>query len=223
LAYDPSGRLVLCEHGDRRITRLEADGTKTTLVHRYQGKRINTPNDLVFKSNGDLYFTDPPFGLPQAFHDPGKELPFQGVYRYSKDGKLALLTKEVRAPNGLAFSPDEKTLYVSNADPKRAVWYAFAVRADGTLGKSRVFFDASGWARTRKGAPDGMKVDRSGHIFAAGPGGLHVFSPAGEHLGSIEMDVPTANCAWGNDGSMLYIAADTAIYRIRTATKGAGF
>ncbi|MCI0369901.1 MAG: SMP-30/gluconolactonase/LRE family protein [candidate division NC10 bacterium] len=223
LTFDAAGRLVLCEHGDRRIARLETDGRKTTLVDRYEGRRFNSPNDLVFKSNGDLYFTDPPFGLPKAFDDPAKELDFSGVYRLKPDGRMTLLTKEIRAPNGIAFSPSEKTLYVSNADPARAVWLAYDVKDDGTLGSGRVFFDATAWARTKPGAPDGMKVDRDGNLFAAGPGGVHVFTPDGTHLGSIEMPVPTGNVAWGNDGSMLYITADTAIYRIRLTTKGAGF
>ncbi len=214
LAFDSEGRLVLCEHGDRRIARLERDGTKTTLVHRYQGRRLNSPNDLVFKSDGSIYFTDPPFGLPGAFEDPGKELPFQGVYRLSPDGTLNLLTKELRAPNGIAFSPDEKTLYVSNAERARAVWMAFDVLGDGTLGEGRVFFDATEWARAgKKGVPDGLDVDRHGNLFTAGPGGIHVFAPEGTHLGSFETDVPAANTAWG--GEYVYIAAETAIYRVR--------
>jgi gluconolactonase len=223
MTFDPAGRLVLAEHGDRRIARLEPDGRKTTLADRYQGRRLNSPNDLVFKSNGDLYFTDPPFGLPKAFDDPAKELDFSGVFRLTPDGRLTLLTREIRAPNGLAFSPSERTLYVSNADPARAVWLAYDIKEDGTLGSGRVFFDATGWAQTKPGAPDGMKVDREGHLFAAGPGGVHVFSPEGAHLGSIEMPVPTSNVAWGNDGTVLYITADTAIYRIRLSTTGAGF
>jgi gluconolactonase len=223
LTFDPAGRLVLCEHGNRRITRLEADGRKTVLVDRYDGKRLNSPNDAVVTSNGDLFFTDPPFGLPGGFDDPGKELEFSGVYRLSSGGVLTLLTKEIRAPNGIAFSPDEKTLYVSNADPNRAVWIAYDARSDGTIDNGRVFFDATAWAKTKKGAPDGMKVDREGNVFSAGPGGVHVFAPDGTHLGSIEMGDATSNAAWGDDGSILYITASSAIYRIRLTTKGAGF
>jgi gluconolactonase len=223
LALDSEGRLVLCEHGDRRIARLEKDGRKTTLADRYEGKRLNSPNDLVFKSNGDLYFTDPPFGLPKAFDDPARETDFSGVYRLSKSGKLTLLTQELRAPNGIAFSPSERTLYVSNADPARAVWRAFDVRDDGSLGTSRVFFDATSWTRHKKGAPDGMKVDIAGNLFAAGPGGIHVFTPDGRHLGSIETGVATSNCAWGDDGSVLYITADRAILRVQLSTRGIGF
>jgi gluconolactonase len=220
LAFDSDGRLVLCQHGDRRIARLEADGSKTVLADRFEGKRLNSPNDLVFKSNGDLYFTDPPFGLPKAFDDPAKELRFQGVYRLSKDGKLTLLTKEIRAPNGIGFSPDEKTLYVSNADAGNAVWLAFEVKSDGTLGKSRVFFDGTAWSKTGKGVPDGLKLDRNGNLFAAGPGGLHVFAPDGTHLGSIRGNVAISNSAWGGDGSTLYFTVSSAIYRVRLATRG---
>ncbi len=223
LTFDPAGRLVLCEHGDRRVSRLEADGRRTTLADRYRGKRLNGPNDAVFKSNGDLYFTDPPFGLPGAFDDPRKELDFSGVFRLSPSGALTLLVREIRAPNGIAFSPDEKTLYVSNADPNRAVWLAYDVNDDGTLANGRVFFDATAWTKTKKGVPDGLKVDRDGHLFAAGPGGIHVFAPDGTHLGSIEIGVATSNAAWGDDGSTLYITASTAIYRIKLSAKGAGF
>ena len=223
LAFDSAGRLVFCAHGDRSIVRLEVDGRRTTLADRYQGKRLNSPNDLVFKSNGDLYFTDPPFGLPRGFDDPLKEVDFSGVYRLSPRGELTLLIGDLRAPNGIAFSPSEKILYVTNADPNRAVWMAYDVRADGTLASGRVFFDATAWTGSRRGLPDGMKVDREGNIFAAGPGGVHIFAPDGTHLGSIETGVATANVAWGDDGSVLYIAADTAIYRIALRTKGLGF
>jgi gluconolactonase len=223
LAFDPRGRLVLAEHGDRRIARLEPDGRKTTLVDRYQGRRLNSPNDLVFTSNGDLYFTDPPFGLPKAFDDPAKELPFSGVFRLSAAGQVTLLTSELRAPNGLAFSPDERVLYVSNADRARAVWMAYDVREDGSLAAGRVFFDATARAQTLKGTPDGMKADRDGHLFAAGPGGIYVLAPDGTHLGSLETGGVVSNVAWGEDGSVLYITGDTAIYRIRLFTRGAGF
>lgn len=223
LTFDPEGRLVLAEHGDRRIGRLEKNGKRTTLVDRYEGKRINSPNDVVFKSNGDLYFTDPPFGLPQSFDDPRREVPFQGVYKYSKDGKLTLLTKDIKAPNGIAFSPDEKKLYVSNADPTNAVWMVFDVQADGTIGNGRVFFNATAWSKTKRGVPDGMKIDRYGNIFGAGPGGIHVIAPDGTLLGSIETGVPTGNVAWGEDGSSLFIASNTNVFRLKLTTKGAGF
>lgn len=223
LAYDLQDRLVLAEHGDRRIARLERNRRKTTLVDRYQGKRLNSPNDVVVKSNGDLYFTDPPFGLPKSFDDPRKELPFQGVYRYSTSGKLTLLTKDVKAPNGIAFSPDEKKLYVSNADPSNAVWIGYDITQDGNIVNGRVLFNATASTKSKKGVPDGMKVDKEGNLFAAGPGGIYVISPDGTHLGSIETGVPTGNVAWGEDGSSLFITSNTNVYRLKLTTKGAGF
>jgi gluconolactonase len=223
LTLDANGHLVLCEHGDRRVARLEKDGRKTTLAGRFEGKRLNSPNDLVFKSNGDLYFTDPPYGLPKLNNDPAKELPFNGVYRLAKDGTLTLLTKEMTFPNGLAFSPDEKTLYVANSDPQRAIWMAFDVKPDGTLANGRVFFDATPLRKGRKGLPDGMKVDARGNLFATGPGGVLVFAPDGKHLGTLNTGEATANCAWDDDGSTLYITADMFLCRVKTTTKGKRF
>ncbi len=223
LAIDPVGRLVLCEHGDRRIARLEPDGRKITLADRYQDRRLNSPNDLVFRSNGDLYFTDPPFGLPRVFDDPGKELPFSGVFRLSATGELVLLTRELSAPNGIALSPSESTLYVSNADRDRAVWMAYPTKEDGTLGPGRILFDATALARTRPGAPDGMKVDRDGNLFAAGPGGVYVLGPDGAHLGSIDIGSATGNVAWGEDGRVLFITAGSVVYRVRLTARGLGF
>jgi gluconolactonase len=223
LTYDHEGRLVLCEHGDRRVSRLEANGKKTTLADKYEGKRLNSPNDLCYRSNGDLYFTDPPYGLPKRWDDPGKELPFQGVYRLGKDGKLTLLVKDLKAPNGIAFSPDEKILYVSVSDSEHAVWMAYHVKADGTLDAGRVFFDATSWIKGHTGLPDGMKIDKDGDLWAAGPGGIHLFAPDGTHLGTIAFAAATANCNWGNDGSYLYITSSGALYRIKTSTRGAGF
>jgi gluconolactonase len=223
LAFDAAGRLALAQHGDRRIARLDRKGRKTTLVDRYEGKRINSPNDLVFKSNGDLYFTDPPFGLPKSFDDPNKELPFQGVYKFSKDGKLTLLTKDIKAPNGIAFSPDEKKLYVSNADSSNAVWMVYDVNSDGTIANGKTLFDATKWTKTKPGAPDGMKIDREGNLFAAGPGGVHVIAADGTHLGSIEIGVATGNLAWGENGSTLFITSSSTVYRLKLGTKGVGF
>jgi gluconolactonase len=223
LVFDADGRLVLAEHGDRRIARLEHDGRKTALADRYQDRRLNSPNDLVYKSNGELYFTDPPFGLPKNFDDPHKELEFSGVYRLGRDGRLTLLIRDIKAPNGIAFSPDEKILYITDVDPARAAWLAYDVRPDGTVTNGRVLFDATAWTRTKPGAPDGLKLDRDGHVFGAGPGGVHVFAPDGTHLGSIKTGVATSNVAWGDDGSVLYITAATAVYRIRLNTRGAGF
>jgi gluconolactonase len=224
LLMDRQGRLVLCQHGDRRVARLEADGRFTTLADKYMGKRFNSPNDGVFKSNGDLYFTDPPYGLEKLNADPAKELEWNGVYRIAAaDGTVTLLTKEMSFPNGIAFSPDEKTLYVANSDREKAIWMAFAVNDDGTLGSGRVFADTTSAAATKKGLPDGMKVDAAGNLFATGPGGVLVFAPDGTHLGTFNTGEATANCGWGDDGSVLYITADMYIGRVRLATKGLGF
>jgi gluconolactonase len=220
LARDAEGRLVLCEHGDRRVARREKDGKKVTLAGRYQGKRLNSPNDLVFRPNGDLYFTDPPYGLEKGWDDPARELDFCGVYRLTPRGELTLLTKELSRPNGIGFSPDGRTLYVANSDPKRAVWMAFPVKADGTLGPGRVFADVTAQVGKKPGLPDGLKVDRAGHLFATGPGGVLVFAPDATLLGVLATGVPTANCAFGDDGSTLYITADKNLARVRTTTKG---
>jgi gluconolactonase len=220
LLLDPQGRLVVCQHGDRQVARLNADGTWTVLADRYQGKRLNSPNDAVFRSNGDLYFTDPPYGLEKGPSDPSRELDFCGVYRLAADGTLTLLTKELSRPNGIGFSPDEKTLYVANSDPGRAVWMAFDVRADGGIAGGRVFYDATRFTRSLKGLPDGLKVDRAGNLFACGPGGVNVFSPDGTLLGRINPGVATANCCFGEDGTALFLAADMYLCRIQTKTKG---
>jgi len=220
LTFDEKGRLVFCQHGDRRISRLEKDGSRTVLVDKFEGKRLNSPNDLVYKSNGDLYFTDPPFGLPGTFNDPQKELDFQGVYRLSRNGKLTLLTKEVKAPNGIAFSPDESKLYV--ADSARAFWFVFDVKNDGTLSPGKIFFDGNEQSKGRPGVADSLKVDINGNVFAAAPGGLFILASDGTLLGRFDLGTATGNCAWGEDGSTLFITSNSILYRIRLNTKGAG-
>jgi gluconolactonase len=222
---DAEGRLTQCEHGDRRISVLTKDGGKRTLADNYQGKRLNSPNDLVFKSNGELYFTDPPYGLPMQADDPRREMDYCGVFRLAKDGKLTLLTKDITRPNGLAFSPDEKKFYVASSDPEKAVWMVYDVQPDGTITNGKVFFDSTDWVKQgKKGLPDGMKVDKNGNLFATGPGGLHVFSPDGKLLGTINPDTgdPVSNCAWGDDGSTLYMTINKTLGRIKTNTKGSG-
>ena len=229
LTLDAEGRLVLAQHGDRRIARLDAPldnptPTYVTLADRFDGKRFNSPNDLVYHSNGDLYFTDPPYGLEFRMEDPAKEIDFQGVYRLASDETVTLLTDELSRPNGIAFSPDEQTLYVANSDPERALWMAYDVADDGSIANGRVFFDATDLVKQgKKGLPDGLKIDADGNLFATGPGGVLVFSPDGTHLGTINTTEATANCAFGNDGSMLYITADMYLLRIRLSTKGNGF
>jgi gluconolactonase len=222
LTFDADGRLVLCKHGDWQIARLEADGRFTTLADRYDGHRINSPNDLAFKSNGDLYFTDPPFGLPKAFDDSDKA-PVQGVYRVSRDGKLTLLIADIKAPNGIAFSPDEQRLYISDVDPKRAAWLVYDVKPDGTVTNGRVFFDATRWRKDFFFGPDGFKVDQNGNLFGARPGGITVLAPDGTHLGDIETGQPTSNVAWGEDGRTLFITSGTTVYRLRLTTGTARF
>ena len=188
------------------------------------GKRFNSPNDGVFKSNGDLYFTDPPYGLLKLNDDPAKELDFNGVYRISaSDGTVTLLTKEMTFPNGIAFSPDEKTLYVANSDPKKAIWMAFPVQGRRHAGRGPGLRRRDLVGRPKKGLPDGMKVDQAGNLFATGPGGVLIFAPDGTHLGTFATGEATANCGWGEDGSVLYITADMYIGRIKLTTKGPGF
>ena len=222
LTFDANDSLVMADHGNRQVARLnEAKFTKTTLADRFEGKRLNSPNDLVYRANGDLYFTDPPYGLAGLNDDPAKELRHNGVYRLTPTGQLTLLTRELTFPNGLAFSPDERTLYVANSDPNRAIWMAYDVRPDGTIGNGRVFFDATSFAKAGKqGLPDGMKVDRAGNLFASGPGGIFIFSRDGKHLGTIVTGQPTANCAFGDDGSTLYMTANDRLLRVRLETKG---
>lgn len=223
LILDTKGQLLSCEHGDRRVSVLTTGGGKRTLVDNYMGKRLNSPNDLVLKSNGDLYFTDPPYGLPNRYDDPRRELDFCGVYKLSPDGTLTLLTDELARPNGLAFSPDESKLYVAQSDPKAAIWKEYPVLKDGTLGEGKLFYDITDKVGQQPGLPDGLKVDQQGNLFATGPGGVLVFSPDGKLIGQLDTGVPTANCGWGEDGSVLYITADSKLLKIQTNTKGAGW
>jgi gluconolactonase len=218
LTLDQQGRLTINQHGNRRVIRVEPRGNITVLADRYDGKRLNSPNDLVYKSDGSLYFTDPPFGLPKVFDDPRKELPFSGVYRVA-DGKLHLLSTDLDAPNGLAFSPDEKYLYVDNWNEKRKVVMRYEVKADGTLANGRVFFDMTFVPGDT--ALDGMKVDQQGHVFVCGPGGIWILSPEGKYLGLIKGPEEPHNLTWGDDDARtLYITALSSIYRIRTNIPG---
>lgn len=222
LNVDREGRLLLCEHGDRRVSRIEKDGSKTTLADKYEGKRLNSPNDVTVHSNGDLYFTDPPYGLLKRWDDPARELDFCGVYRI-KNGKIELLTKEMSRPNGIVLSPDQKTLYVANSDPDIAIWKSFPVKDDGTLGSGKVFYDATKTVGKKPGLPDGLRTDAKGNLFATGPGGVLIFAPDGTLLGILDTGVPTSNVAFGDDGSTLYITANHDIARIKLSTKGPGY
>ncbi|HUZ46778.1 MAG TPA: SMP-30/gluconolactonase/LRE family protein [Terriglobia bacterium] len=234
MTLDQQGRLTVAGHARRDVFRLESldPGAKlTVLVDRYHGKRLNSPNDLVYRSDGSLYFTDPPYGLPtQSDHDPLKQLPFNGVFRLPAassipvgarpdNRKLQLLIKDLTRPNGIAFSPDEKYLYVSVSDAKHMVWMRYDVKPDGSVTNGTVFCRAS--ASQGIGSPDGIKVDQDGNLYGAGPGGLWIISPEGKHIGTIKLPEKVANCNWGGaDGKTLYITASTSVYRIQLEIPG---
>ncbi|MEZ5353972.1 MAG: SMP-30/gluconolactonase/LRE family protein [Bryobacteraceae bacterium] len=219
LTLDAQGRLVSCEHANRRVARTETDGKITVLADRYQGKRLNSPNDGVFHPNGDFYFTDPPYGFAKEDADPAKELAFNGVYRLRVNGKLDLLTSELSRPNGIAFSPDRKKMWIANSDPARKIWMIYDVAADGSLANGKVFRDVT--KETADGSPDGLKVDRKGNLWATGPGGIWVFAPSGKLLGKIRPPEVPANCTFGDsDGKTLYMTARTGLYRIKTNVEG---
>ena len=214
LTLDRAGRLISCEHSARRVSREEADGTYATLADSYQGKKLNSPNDVVVSSDGTLYFTDPPYGVEDLGQEP--DLDFRGVYMITSDGALHLLVDDFDRPNGLALAPDERTLYVN--DSRRRHIRAFVVRDGGTLHDYRVWTDMSS---SDTGSPDGMKVDVNGNIFCTGPGGIWVMNPAGHVLGRIIGDEQPANVAWGGeDWSTLFVTARTSLYRIRLKTMG---
>jgi len=215
LILDPEGNLLIAQHGDRRIAKmkapLESKSPFTTVVDSFDGNRFHSPNDLILSKNGDLYFTDPPYGL-DGDDDPLRELDFNGVYRYSSEGKTALLYSDLNRPNGLAFSKDESILYVANSDPQRNLWMAFDLD-NGRLSNERVFFDAT--RIKRPGLADGMKVHSKGYVFATGPGGVLIFTPEGKHLGTILTEVRTANCAFDSEEKYLYMTSHNYLTRIK--------
>jgi len=217
LILTPEGQLLLCQHGDRRVAIMNAPLSDpksefTTLVGEYKGMRLNSPNDAFFHSRGDLYFTDPPYGLPLQADDPGKEIPFQGVYRRKTDGTMDLVTDQMTRPNGIALSPDEKTLYVANSDAEIAVWMAFDATGDGSTSNGRVFFDATG--SEGPGLCDGMAVNRKGTIFATGPGGVFIITPDAKLIGKVLTGQATANCTLDADEKFLYMTADMYLMRV---------
>jgi gluconolactonase len=212
LTLDPQGRLTINEHGNHRITRLEKDGRITVLADSYRGKRLNSPNDLVYRSDGTLFFTDPPFGLPKFYDDPRKELPYSGVFALHK-GQLKLVSTDLKGPNGISFSPDEKYLYVGNWDPEKKIVMRYEVAADGSLSDGKIFFDMT--RAPGEDALDGIKVDRQGNLYVSGPGGLWILSAAGKHLGTIIAPKHPHNLAWGgDDGKTLYLTAQGTLYRM---------
>jgi len=211
LTFDREGRLIACEHSNRRVTRTDKDGKITAIAERFEGKRLNSPNDVVVASDGSIYFTDPTYGIKKE----DQEIAFQGVYRIKPDGKLELLAKDFDQPNGLCFSPDEKRLYVADSTELRHI-RVFDVKPDGTL---------TGGAEFAKvgpgGAPDGIKVDKSGNLLSTGPGGIWMFDPTGKHIDTIPVPETPANCGWGDaDGKTLYITARTSIYKVRWPAGG---
>ncbi len=221
LALNNDGQLLACEHGDRRVSILTKEGGKRTLVDNYQGKRLNSPNDLCVHSSGAIYFTDPPYGLPQREKDPRRELDFCGVYRLSPGGELKLLTKVLERPNGLGLSPDEKTLYVAQSDPNKAIWMSFPVQPDGSLGEGKLMHDATDQVNKLPGLPDGLEVDAKGNIWASGPGGIYVFNANGKLIGRLLTGQRTSNCTFGGrDKNDLFITADSFLLRVKTKTQG---
>lgn len=220
LTLNNQGDLVLCQHGNRAVSVMKSELSNPRpnyeiLASTYEGKRFNSPNDLIFDSVDNLYFTDPPYGLPGGMDDPEKELDFQGVFRVGPEGEVSLLDDKLTRPNGLALSPDEKTLYVANSDPEHAVWMEYTLDENRNIASEKLFFDATEWVGKEKGLPDGLKVDNKGNVFATGPGGVWVFSPEGKHLGTIKTGEATANCAFNEDKSILYMTADSYILRLK--------
>lgn len=218
LIFNNNNQLVLAQHGDRRLALLAGvkDGVPQyqTLVTAFNDKLLNSPNDLVQHSSGAYYFTDPPYGLAGGDSSAEKQLSVNGVYRLAADGSVSLLVDNLTRPNGLAFSPDEKWLYVANSDKNAAKWWRYAVKADGSLGQPELLFDATAQAQQQNGLPDGLKVLPSGIILATGPGGVWVLSPQGEHLGTIQTGVSAANVALSSDNRWLYITATNYLLRI---------
>jgi len=210
---------VLCQHGDRRMALMDADlnapaAKFITLTDNYKGKKLNSPNDAIFRSNGDLLFTDPPYGLEGNDKDPAKELAFQGVFKLS-NGELTLLTDSLTRPNGLAFMKNETRLIVANSDPDKAIWYLFDVSPGGLLVNQRVFYDATSETQGKKGLPDGLKVDKKDNLYATGPGGVYIFNAAGKQIGKIEVPEACSNIAFGDDERTLFVTADMYVLRVK--------
>ena len=220
LLLNKDGRLVMCQHGDRRVAMMDApiDDPKphfVSLAHEYNGKKISSPNDAVYKSNNELFFTDPPYGLPKQENDSTKEIPFNGVYRIEQNGHVVLVVDSLTRPNGIAFLPGDKTLLVANSDPAKAIWYAFDLNEKDSVVNARIFYDATAEAKNVKGLPDGLKVDKQGNVFASGPGGIWIFNKTGKVLGKIRLTEAASNCALSNDDKVLYITNDMYVLRVK--------
>jgi len=220
LTLNEMGQLILCQHGDRRVARMDGDlsdpnPTFVTLADRFEGKRLNSPNDAAFGPNGNLYFTDPPYGLvSQSDNDGEKELDFNGVFKVTPDGKISVMTKSLSRPNGIAFNSDKTKCYVSNSDPENAVWMVYDVDANGDFINEKIFFDATLMVAAGSGLPDGMKVNKKGILFASGPGGLLIFTSEAKHLGTIHTGMPVSNCALNDDESVLFLTSDAMIVKV---------
>lgn len=228
LAVDGNGRLVLCQHGDHRVARMDAsvltpEAKFTTYAGDFEGKALNSPNDLAIHSSGAIYFTDPPYGRTGAFNNTDRPLDFQGVYRVVLGEAATLLTKKLRAPNGIALSPDERTLYVAQSDSNNAIYMAYEIQDDGSIDEGRVLLDVTSLAKKAPGSCDGLKVDQRGNLFATGPGGVLVISPEGKHLATIRTGDRVANCGFGDDGSTLYMTSNHDLCRVRVKAHGVGF
>ena len=220
LILDPEGNLVLCQHGNRQMARMDAPLDKpeakyTTITDKYKGKRFSSPNDAVYNSAGELFFTDPPYGLPlQNDTDPAKEISFNGVYKVKKNGEVILLTDSITRPNGIAFLPGEKKLIVACSDPDKPNWYVFDVSGDSLI-NGKIFYSAAGYDKSLKGLPDGFKVDKSGNVFATGPGGVWIFNSDGKPLGKIKLDEATSNVAFSPDEKTIFITNDMYVLRLK--------
>lgn len=228
LILDAEGNLILCQHGDRRVAKLMSEwenptSSFETIAETFEGKKFNSPNDAVYDKKGNLYFTDPPYGLEKQVDDPKKEIPFQGVFKVDTEGEVHLFTDELSRPNGIILSPDENILYVANSDPEKAIWMAYELNEDGTMKEAQLFFDVTNKVGKEKGLPDGMDIDENGNLFATGPGGVYIFSPDRKHLGTIHTTQATSNCTFGNKGSTLYITADSLLLKVELSTIGSKY
>lgn len=216
LALNGEGKLVLCQHGDRRLALMNAPISApqpgfTTLAASYEGKRFNSPNDVAVRKNGDYFFTDPPYGMPE---NVAQEIPFQGVYKLSS-GTVTLLADSLTRPNGIAFMPGQKTLVIANSDKNKAMWYAYDLGENDALINGRIFYDATGEAASEQGLPDGLKIDKDGNVFATGPGGVWIFNKDARLLGKIKLPTATANCAFSDDEKTLFITSDNYLLRLK--------
>lgn len=216
LALNGQGKLIVCQHGDRRLAVLDAPlyapkSTFSTVAGAYDGKKFNSPNDVAIRRNGDLFFTDPPYGMPK---DLQQEIPFQGVYKVA-NGSVTLMVDSLTRPNGIAFTPDERSVIIANSDPKKVLWYVYDLGENDSFTNGRVFYDATEAAKTEAGLPDGLKIDKQGNVFATGPGGVWIFDKTGKALGRIKIPVATANCALSPDEKTLFITADNYLLRLK--------